>query len=117
MWPCTGPAGRAQTGVSRLLPDLPAAVLECKGPARVALTLWQVRDDVEHDRILRALAAVSGNRTQAARRLGVSRQALHERLRKYGIGAGAGRPARDDAGTPRPGHRDVPAMSFDETES
>ena len=59
---------------------------------RAALSIWQARDDAERDRIERALASSSGNRTQAARQLGMSRQALHERLRKYGYGSGAGRP-------------------------
>ena len=76
-----------------VLPEhLPRSVLERQGPTRPALTIWQARADAERERILGALAAVEGNRTLAARRLGMSRQALHDRLRRYGIGAGAGRP-------------------------
>jgi DNA-binding NtrC family response regulator len=70
---------------------LPHAVREPAGPARIALSLWEMRAEVERDRIVRALESAAGNRTQAARRLGMSRQSLHEKLRRYDIGAGAGR--------------------------
>jgi len=39
----------------------------------------------EEDAIRRALAESDGNVTQAARRLGVSRQHLHTRIRKFGL--------------------------------
>ena len=46
-------------------------------------------DAVERSIIARTLAAVSGNQSEAARRLGVSRTALIVRLKKYGLmGAG-----------------------------
>jgi transcriptional regulator with PAS, ATPase and Fis domain len=70
---------------------LPSAVL-AGGPARASLSIWQARDDAERERIERALRAAAGNRTQAARELGMSRQSLPSRLLKYGIGPGAGRP-------------------------
>jgi two-component system NtrC family response regulator len=37
--------------------------------------------------IQRALAAAGGNRTEAARRLGIHRQLLHTKLRRYGLEA------------------------------
>lgn len=40
---------------------------------------------LEQEMIRRALAETSGNRTEAARRLGIHRQLLHEKLRRYGI--------------------------------
>jgi two-component system response regulator AtoC len=39
--------------------------------------------------IARTLAAVSGNQSEAARRLGLNRGTLIERVRKYGLGDGA----------------------------
>ena len=35
--------------------------------------------------IRRALAAAAGNRAEAARRLGIHRQLLYEKLKRYGI--------------------------------
>jgi DNA-binding NtrC family response regulator len=43
--------------------------------------------------VVDALRAARGNRSEAARRLGVSRVTLHDKLRKYGLGS-------DDEGTP-----------------
>jgi len=39
----------------------------------------------ERSRILDALAAVSGNQSQAARRLGIARRTLINKLERYGI--------------------------------
>jgi len=58
------------------------------GPrARVGVVL-SLRDRlaaIERRMILRALAAVQGNRSHAAKRLGLSRSALIDRLNKYGL--------------------------------
>jgi len=40
---------------------------------------------LEQAMIRSALAAAAGNRSEAARRLGIHRQLLHEKLRRYGI--------------------------------
>ena len=40
---------------------------------------------LEQTMIRGALAAAGGNRSEAARRLGIHRQLLHEKLRRYGI--------------------------------
>jgi len=75
-----------------LTEHLPSNVLHPVPPRRHALTLWAAREAAERHHILGALADASGNRSLAARRLGVSRQSLHQRLRRLGIGGGAGRP-------------------------
>jgi DNA-binding NtrC family response regulator/pSer/pThr/pTyr-binding forkhead associated (FHA) protein len=65
--------------------DLPEAVVA--GPREIVRSA--VRDElgaIEHDRIERALAAEGGNRTYAARRLGISRRALLYKISKYGLG-------------------------------
>jgi len=41
-------------------------------------------DEVERETILRMLAAVGGNKSEAARRLGITRRTLHQKLKKYG---------------------------------
>jgi two-component system response regulator HydG len=38
--------------------------------------------------VVEALRAAHGNRSEAARRLGMSRVTLHDKLRKYGLGGG-----------------------------
>lgn len=47
-------------------------------------SLWKV----ERDHILRVLELVQGNKSEAARRLGISRSTLQEKLRVYGYGKG-----------------------------
>jgi DNA-binding NtrC family response regulator len=42
--------------------------------------------------VVEALRAARGNRSEAARRLGISRVTLHDKLRRYGLGEGAGEP-------------------------
>jgi transcriptional regulator of acetoin/glycerol metabolism len=41
--------------------------------------------DMERDRVRAALSACSGNQSQAARRLGIARNTLIARMRKYGF--------------------------------
>jgi two-component system response regulator AtoC len=50
-----------------------------------ALTLREQMDALEHNLIAQALAAASGNQSEAARRLGLSRSAFIDRLKKYGF--------------------------------
>jgi len=40
---------------------------------------------LEREMISRALVAAGGNRTQAAERLGIRRQLLHEKIARYGL--------------------------------
>ena len=42
-------------------------------------------EDVEKNAVLRTLEAANGNKSQAARRLGITRKTLHKKLKKYGI--------------------------------
>ena len=44
-------------------------------------------EDIEKEAILAALAASNGNKAKAARRLGVTRKTLHNKLKSYGLGS------------------------------
>jgi DNA-binding NtrC family response regulator len=72
----------------------PAATVEpgAEPPPEGTLTLREQMDALERSIIARTLAAVSGNQSEAARRLGLSRGSLIDRLKKYGF-ASAGAPA------------------------
>jgi two-component system response regulator HydG len=41
-------------------------------------------EQVEKATILRTLKSVAGNKSEAARRLGITRKTLHKKLKKYG---------------------------------
>ena len=43
-------------------------------------------DSLEEDAVRRALEASSGNRSLAARRLGINRTMLYHKLRRFGLG-------------------------------
>jgi two-component system response regulator AtoC len=53
------------------------------------LTLKEQLDAFERSLIAQALSAASGNQSEAARRLGMSRSALIDRLKKYGLSSTA----------------------------
>ena len=42
-------------------------------------------EEVQRETILRTLAGTGGNKSEAARRLGITRRTLHQKLRKYGM--------------------------------
>ena len=44
-------------------------------------------EDIEKEAILAALTASNGNKAEAARRLGVTRKTLHNKLKSYGLGS------------------------------
>jgi two-component system, NtrC family, response regulator HydG len=58
------------------------------GGAADTLGLRERVDAFERQLLLDALSSVAGNRTEAARHLGIGRATLHDKLRKYGIGEG-----------------------------
>ncbi|OFX21983.1 MAG: sigma-54-dependent Fis family transcriptional regulator [Anaeromyxobacter sp. RBG_16_69_14] len=93
----------AMSGGGELGPDaLPAAVpgapappapdhaAEPASPVDDALTLREQIDALERSVIARTMTAVHGNQSEAARRLGISRNTLTDRLRRYGIAADFG---------------------------
>ena len=77
----TPSAEPAQVGVE----DEPAA----EG-ANGSHTLREQLDALERSVIARTMTAVRGNQSEAARRLGISRNTLTERLRRYEIAADFG---------------------------
>lgn len=50
------------------------------------MTLREQLEALERNVIVRTLAVTRGNQSEAARRLGVSRTAFIDRLKKYGLG-------------------------------
>jgi two-component system response regulator AtoC len=62
----------------------PAADPGAEPPLEGTLSLREQIDAVEFSLIRRTMAAVGGNQSEAARRLGLSRGSLIERLKKYG---------------------------------
>jgi DNA-binding NtrC family response regulator len=59
-------------------------------PADEALTLREQIEALERSAIARMMTSVRGNQSEAARRLGISRNTLVERLSRYGIAADFG---------------------------
>src|SRR5256714_1117130 len=62
----------------------PAADPDAEPPPEGSLSLREQLDAVERSLIRRTMTAVGGNQSEAARRLGLSRGSLIERLKKYG---------------------------------
>ena len=56
-----------------------------RAPAAAPQSLRDTLDGLERERILAVLAECGGNRTRAARRLGISRQTLTTKLDAYGV--------------------------------
>jgi two-component system response regulator AtoC len=66
------------------VPEAPDAGATEEGPAE-SLSLKEQLDALERSLLVRTLAATSGNQSEAARRLRISRSALIERLHKYNL--------------------------------
>jgi DNA-binding NtrC family response regulator len=66
------------------LTDLPDEVLATPVPVEQA-TSQPTLDDVERRYVAATLRAVHGNQTEAAVRLGISRKALWEKRKRYGM--------------------------------
>lgn len=75
------------TNVSMAHKPVSAAALEASesGPASTALTLEQTLRDAERQALERALRHAGGNRTVAARILGVSRATVYTKMQEYGL--------------------------------
>jgi len=71
------PAGAAPPAAESV-PDAPPAGAPAPAGAGAASL-----EAVERETILRTLAACGGNKSEAARRLGITRRTLHQKLRKY----------------------------------
>jgi two-component system response regulator HydG len=56
------------------------------GPTAPDAPLKQLLDAFERDLLLRAIDNAGGNRSEAARALGIGRATLHDKLRKHGLG-------------------------------
>jgi DNA-binding NtrC family response regulator len=76
--------------------ELDLSLLPARGPAgpdeAAAEHLRPRMEAYERGLVVEALRAARGNRSQAARRLGISRVTLHDKLRKYGLGGVADEP-------------------------
>jgi two-component system response regulator AtoC len=76
-----------QIGLEAFETDSPALAPHpaAEPPPEKTLTLREQMDAVERSLIGRTMTAVGGNQSEAARRLGLNRGSLIERLRKYGL--------------------------------
>jgi DNA-binding NtrC family response regulator len=87
-------------GVRVRVEDLPVALLETRCDAARPED-QQTLQGLEQRCILQALARTGGNRTRAARLLGITRRTLGYRIRKYGLEAQLDRPAAAAEWTPQ----------------
>jgi two-component system, NtrC family, response regulator AtoC len=85
-----GPEAFAGTASADVAPRPPAESQPAPERSDGSQTLRQQLDAVERSIISRTMTAVQGNQSEAARRLGISRNTLAERLRRYEIAADFG---------------------------
>jgi two-component system response regulator HydG len=55
------------------------------GPDKIKITGDKPLEEVEKETILRTLDAAGGNKSETARRLGITRKTLHKKLKSYGV--------------------------------
>jgi len=70
--------------------DLPLVIKDAlsaeeEPPSRYAVPADLPLEDVEKATILKTLKSTDGNKSEAARRLGITRKTLHKKLKKYGM--------------------------------
>ncbi len=70
--------------------DLPLVIKDArpdeeKSPSSYAVPADVPLEDVEKATILKTLESTDGNKSEAARRLGITRKTLHKKLKKYGM--------------------------------
>jgi two-component system, NtrC family, response regulator HydG len=70
--------------------DLPPVILETAGGRIPEAPMHELPADlpleeVEKASILRTLESAGGNKSETARRLGITRRTLHKKLKKYGV--------------------------------
>jgi two-component system response regulator HydG len=69
-------------------PDLLPVQAGAEGDAGPPLSLRERVEAYERGLVVEALRGASGNRSETARRLGISRVTLHDKLRKWGLARG-----------------------------
>jgi two-component system response regulator HydG len=68
------------------LPLLPLQETQSDSPVEVPpISGGKALEDIEKDAILETLEAAGGNKSETARRLGITRKTLHKKLKKYGV--------------------------------
>jgi two-component system response regulator AtoC len=67
-------------------PAKAAPELDADSVVEGALSLREYVDAIERNLVIKALAVTGGNQTEAARRLGLSRTALIDRLKRFNLG-------------------------------
>ncbi len=83
-----GEIGDQQQQPGSAAPSLQLALAQAaQDPHPEGQTLWEQLDAFERGLIEHALEVTRGNQSEAARRLGVSRSAFIDRLKKYGLGS------------------------------
>jgi len=95
---CPGNVRELQNAIERLVALSPEGELDLAllSPGRASPSsedpsrLREKMDAYERGLIVDALRACAGNRSEAARQLGISRVTLHDKLRKHGIGGNDG---------------------------
>jgi two-component system response regulator HydG len=69
--------------------DFPLSVSDVPAPEREAVREELLADlpleEVEKVTILKTLESAGGNKSETARRLGITRRTLHKKLKKYGV--------------------------------
>jgi DNA-binding NtrC family response regulator len=63
----------------------PDVVIEPDAPAAQAVRADRSLADLERETIERTLAAVGGNRREAATKLGIGLRTLYDKLKRYGL--------------------------------